>query len=103
MSAVHESIADTLRDCAQRIERCHEAPAPQAEQTFDDATTRVIGVRNAWMKSETSPERQATLRRLNALLSLMASIEFPLAGFHRERLDAVTKEMRAISDASGGT
>lgn len=100
MSAVRESLADTLRDGADRIESCHQAPAAQAKQTFGAVMTDVIAARNACLRSGADASRQATLRRLNALLSLMASIEFPLAGFHRERMDAVVREMRAIVESA---
>jgi hypothetical protein len=100
MNAVTESsLADLLRDTARQIDDCREAPAPEAKQAFAAATNRVIGARNARVRSGPAADREATLRRLNALLSLMISIEFPLSGLHRERMGAVAKEMRAIADA----
>ena len=102
MNAVRESLAGTLREGAQRIDGCHEAEAAQAKEAFGAVMTRVIAARNAWMRPDAGADREPTLRRLNALLSLMASIEFPLAGLHRERMEAVAREMRAIADALPG-
>lgn len=100
MNAVRESLADTLREGADRVESCHQAPAAQAKQTFGAVMTDVIAARNACLRVGPDPSRQATLRRVNALLSLMSSIEFPLAGFHRERMDTVVREMRAIAETA---
>ena len=98
MNALRDSLAEALREGAQRIDACHEAAPAQAKETFAAVMSRVIAERNAWMRAERRPGHEATLRRLNALLSLMASIEFPLAGLHRERMHAVATEMRAIAE-----
>ena len=102
MSTSPESLADTLRTAADEIEQCRDAPAAQAKQTFAQAMTRVIRGRNAWMASRQGQPQDATLQRLNVLLSLMSSIEFPLGGFHRERIDAVLQEVRAARGTLSG-
>ena len=102
MSAAPESLADTLRTAADEIEHSRDAPAAQAKQTFADAMKRVIRGRNAWMANRPGEPQDATLQRLNVLLSLMSSIEFPLGGFHRERIDAVLQELRAAQGTLPG-
>jgi len=57
---------------------------------------QVIRARNERIRALTAGADDPQLPRVNALLSVMSSIEFPLAGFHRERLDEVAKAMRAL-------
>jgi uncharacterized protein (DUF2342 family) len=96
MNATATSLADTLRTAADEVDQCREAPAAEAKQTFAQAMNRVIRARNAWIASRQGEQQEAMLRRLNALLSLMSSIEFPLGGFHRERIGGVVQELRAM-------
>ena len=87
-----------LQGAAEKIQACHDAPAPKAKEIFGEAMVGVIRVRNERIRalSVADAARDGELRRLNAILSLMASIEFPLAGFHRDRLAEVTRELRSL-------
>lgn len=98
MSDSGESLQDAVRAASDAIQRCREAPASQAKETFGDAMVRMIRVRNERLRALPAGEstRDGELRQLNAILSLMYSIEFPLAGFHRDRLDQVTQALQSL-------
>lgn len=79
---------DALRSVRAGVAACRDAPADRANEEFAPAMARLIAVRNAQL-SAADGAAHALLPQLNAILSLMAGIEFPLAGFHRERIDSV--------------
>jgi hypothetical protein len=91
-------VPDTLEDAIALIRHCRDAPVDEANAAFDRAMQRVIRDRNERIRtlSAGTAASDATLRKLNAILSLMASIEFPLAGFHRERLDQVAEQLQQV-------
>lgn len=91
------SLAEALRPAADAVRRCRDAPAAQAKETFGQAMLQVIRARNERLRDSSAREQQ---RRLNAILSLMASIEFPLGGFHRERLEQVVQALHALDDGA---
>lgn len=96
MSDANNSLTAALRAGAAAVERCRDAPAEQAQAAFGDAMTRIIAARNDCIHALTPSANDEALPRVNALLSVMSSIEFPLAGFHRERLGEVDKAVRAL-------
>ena len=57
---------------------------------------RIIRARNERIRSLAAGAGDPELPRLNALLSVMSSIELPLAGFHRVRLEEVARATRAL-------
>ena len=91
-------VPDTLQAAVERIRECRDASVEQANATFETAMQRVIRERNERIVALEAARRgqDARLRQLNAVLSLMASIEFPLAGFHRERLDQVASAIEKL-------
>jgi hypothetical protein len=96
MSDANDSLTAALQAGAAAVERCHDAPAEQAKKAFGDAMLRIIAARNDRIHALTQGADDEQLPRVNALLSVMSSIEFPLAGFHRERLGEVDSAMRAL-------
>lgn len=106
-------LVRTLREAADHMDGCAGSSAEEARRCFHEAYTRVIGARNHLMRARTHersadapPAREAEggrlqLERLNALLSLMTSFDFPLAGFHPERLDAARQEIRSLLAETG--
>jgi len=93
-----ENLQSVLCSVSERIAHCRNAPVDQAKEAFGAAMVRLIEARNARLAAvdATDPE----LQQLNAILSLMASIEFPLAGLHRERMDQVTRALDALASAA---
>lgn len=108
-----DELVQSLREAADHLDGCSDPSAEQARRCFHQAFTRVIGARNHLMRawaSERGAEAPAArepeggrlqLVKLNALLSLMASFDFPLAGFHPERLDAARQEIRSLLEEAG--
>lgn len=94
-------VPDTMQDVVERIRHCRGAPVAQANESFDAAMQRVIRERNERIAALGAEQRSqdTRLRQLNSVLSLMASIEFPLAGFHRERLDKVATAIEQLPAA----
>ena len=87
--------SDALRAAMDDVVACGDVPVAQAKERFAEAMKRVIALRNRQITGGAGLGAD-DLRALNALLSLMASIEFPLAGFHRERLEQVEAELRRL-------
>ena len=83
--------AELLRSLSAQIAQCRDAPAGKAKEAFGEALGRVIQLRNERLHADGT-----MLRQLNAVLSLMASIEFPLGGFHRERIGQVVRALDAL-------
>jgi hypothetical protein len=100
MNAMHESIAEAARAAASEIRGSQEAPAGKAKQVFADALDRIVRVRNERIRTRSAGDaaQDDELQRLNAILSLMAGIEFPLGGFHRERLVQVEQALQALQE-----
>lgn len=98
MSETRESLQEAVRAVSEAVGRCRDAPVAEAKETFGEALVRMIRVRNERLRALPPGEsaRDGELRQLNAIVSLMYSIEFPLAGFHRDRLDQVTQALHAL-------
>lgn len=90
------SVSERLRHAADTVASCERQPVDEAKKAFADATREVIAARNELIDGD---REDARLAKINALLSLMASVEFPLGGFHRERFGATVKAIRAAADA----
>lgn len=102
MSDTGESLQHAVRAASEAIERCRDAPVAQAKETFVQAMTQMIRARNERLRALPAGEsaRDGELRQLNAILSLMYSIEFPLAGFHRDRLDQVNQALHSLREGA---
>jgi hypothetical protein len=96
MSTTGDSLADALQAGAAVVERCREAPAPEAKKAFGEAMVQIIRARNEHLGARAASAGDPRLPRVNALLSVMSSIEFPLGGFHRERLGEVDQAIHAL-------
>lgn len=99
MSAV--DWRDALRRALDAVRQARGSPPGSGKETFGRATQLVIGVRNGRLAGAAGTPSggdadQPPLQRLNALLSLMASVEFPLGGYHAERMDAIERELQAL-------
>ena len=103
MDQRQSTLSDALRCVVAELEGCRTAPLPRAKEHFTGAMLELIRVRNARLPRGAAASDDDHLGQLNAVLSLMASIDFPLAGFHRERLDGVTGALRKMMDASTTT
>jgi hypothetical protein len=99
MSEPNPSIAEAAARAAAEIRSCHDAPAGQAKETFAHALDRLVRLRNERIRAQsaTAAANDSELQRLNAILSLMAGIEFPLGGFHRERLGQVEQALQSLA------
>jgi hypothetical protein len=97
------SIRARLTRAAGQVAECAEAPVEEAKRKFADAFRAVVGVRNDLIAAPgETPSAPAAdlLPKLNALLSLMTSIEFPLGGFHRERFGSTVRTIRQLADGA---
>lgn len=87
------ALEAVLRQATAEIEGCEDAAPHEGKQAVRMAMLQLIEARNALIRQGADEPR---LVALNAVLSLMASIEFPLAGFHRERLKAVGRALESL-------
>ncbi|MDQ6680118.1 MAG: hypothetical protein M3Y67_04035 [Pseudomonadota bacterium] len=86
-----------IREAARSVEVCMAQPPDPAKQSFHWAMRHVIQVRNGLLTQQAAPD-PGQLDRINAVLSLMSSIEFPLAGFHSGRLEHVIRALQQLVD-----
>lgn len=84
-----------LREAARSVQMCMAQPPEAAKQTFHGAMRQVIRVRNGLLTQEAALD-PGQLDRINAVLSLMSSIEFPLAGLHSGRLEQVIRALHQL-------
>lgn len=84
-----------LEDAAGRIEACRDLEPESGRQCFHEAYLQVVGLRNRLLRAE----QREGLSELNALLSLMSSVQFPLAGIHRDRLQAIADGIGRLLEA----
>jgi hypothetical protein len=91
MNSPDAPLSADIQAIRLQIERCRGAPVDEGKQAFASATSDLVRVRNQRLAAASAggAGRDPGLRKLDALLSLMASIEFPMAGFHRDRIDQV--------------
>lgn len=89
--------SSALREAARSVQACTAQPPESAKQNFHEAMRHVIQVRNGLLTQEAAPD-PGQLDRINAVLSLMSSIEFPLAGFHSGRLEQVIQALQQLVD-----
>jgi hypothetical protein len=99
--------AQVLHEAAATVARCEHQPVEQAKRAFAETFTRVVQVRNALIADAQRPhDTGAAAARVlvdaNALLSLMASIEFPLGGFHHERFGATIAALERLAASLEG-
>lgn len=88
-----------VREAARSVQVCTAEPPDAAEQTFHRAMRQVILARNGLLTQDVTPD-PGQLNRINAVLSLMSSIEFPLAGFHSGRLEQVIGALQQLLETA---
>jgi hypothetical protein len=94
MSAPDDLAPALFEEARAQIEQCRNAAPEEAKRGFVAAMNRLIAARNrALAGGPTADARDPALRQLNAILSLMASIEFPQSGLHRERMQQVVEAL----------
>jgi hypothetical protein len=104
MSADGTASRDRLRQAVDGVRQARGAPPPQGKQTFHQSLLLVIAVRNALLRTRAEDSVSGSdagngrwWDRLNSVLSLMSSVEFPLGGYHAERMDAIERELEALA------
>jgi hypothetical protein len=98
MSAPDELAPSVFEEARARIQQCRDADPEEAKRGFVAAMNDLIAARNRALAGDrTAAARDPALRQLNAILSLMASIEFPQSGLHRKRMDQVVEALARAS------
>lgn len=102
MSTVADPLVPLLQDARSRLRACHDLPVEEGKQVFQGIVKDLVDARNRKLagKAPQPDAREPSLRQLNALLSLVASVEFPLAGFHRDRIDEVAQALDRMTSPS---
>ena len=98
--------SNKVREQLQAVLHALDAIRPEAAskplQALAEPTQLLIRVRNeviAARRTGELAEPPALLQRLNQLASVMASLEYPLGGVHWPRIEAVRKELGALTRA----
>jgi hypothetical protein len=90
-------------DANTALQRLDELLAEKARSHADLARALrcVIAVRNRLIEqARAGAAARADLQQVNSLLSLSFGAEFPLMGFHRERIEKVRDGLRKMLGAS---
>ncbi len=98
MSDDSRATDDVLRGVIDQVQACVKAPPDEAKATFGHAMARLVRCRNRAIARTQAPAQDRALRDLNAVLSLMVGIEFPLMGLHRERMEQVTRALQRMRE-----
>ncbi|NEX61004.1 hypothetical protein [Noviherbaspirillum galbum] len=97
-----DAVREMLRDVAKKVdEAIRLAPGEQVKSRFGDALDAAIAARNrliALARDVDGDEKAAAcLPAVNALLSMMSSIEYPLEGLHLQRMQTVRQELQRLA------
>ena len=94
MSAANVLAPAVFEQARAQIQQCRDAPPDEAKRGFVSAMNHLIEARNRALAGDrVAAAREPALRQLNAILSLMASIEFPTSGLHRKRMNQVVEAL----------
>ena len=96
------ALAQVLQQAAATVAACEQLPIEQAKRSFAEAFQQVVQVRNGVIVQRRAQDAAGAtdrqLKELNALISLMASIEFPLGGFHGDRFASTVRLLHKASN-----
>jgi hypothetical protein len=95
MSGAGQDWRERIAQALQTVQQARRDQPGQGKKTFRGALLLVVGVRNERMRGRPAADA-ASLEQLNALLSVMSSVEFPLGGYHSERMDLVERQLKQI-------
>ncbi len=94
----HGQTPPDLQRAAQALRACRNCAPLEAASRLREAALAVTRVRNHLIGPAQDGDARARpqLARINALLSMLASLEFPLSGLARDRLDELIAEIDSV-------
>jgi len=96
------STVQCCRDACDSFDRIIEDRPHMSHERLSGAVQRIIELRDALIAERRSGEPGQTagglLTRVNSILSLAGSAEFPLVGVRWERIVAVRKALHALNE-----
>ena len=102
MSAEDTASRERFRQALAAVRQAHDAQPAPGKETFHKSLLLVIAARNELLRRRAEPSGSDAADghwwdRLNSVLSLMSSVEFPLGGYHAERMDAIERELESLA------
>lgn len=101
MQAAPDWTQSELRAALEQIEEMLSRRQPgQVSDQCSRAVSFLVRLRERMMEQDqTAPAAPLSLARVNAILSVLAGIEFPLAGVHWKRMEQVRDALRGLLQA----
>ena len=100
--AEQQSIDRQLEAVLHALEAVQPEQASSAMKSLAAPAQQLTRLRNdviAMQRGGAALAPQDLLPRLNQLVSVMASLEYPLAGIHWKRIEGLRKALRSLMDA----
>jgi hypothetical protein len=101
MNAASAAWRERLGHARDVVRQARDAQPPAGKEQFHESLLLVVAVRNELLRTAAEDSASGAdgpaCDRLNSLLSLMSSVEFPLGGYHAERMDAIERELEALA------
>jgi hypothetical protein len=102
MSLPGADSRERLQQALAAVQRARGEPPAKGKASFGQAFQLVVTMRNELLRQPSSAHAPP-LQGLNPLLSLMSSVEFPLGGYHSERMDLIERELKGLAAAATDT
>ena len=102
MSLPGAGSRERLQQALAAVQRARGEPPAKGKASIGQAFQLVVTVRNELLRQPSSAHAPP-LQGLNPLLSLMSSVEFPLGGYHSERMDLIERELKGLAAAPTDT
>jgi hypothetical protein len=99
MSLPGADSRERLQQALAAVQRARGEPPAKGKASFGQAFQLVVTMRNELLRQPSSAHAPP-LQGLNPLLSLMSSVEFPLGGYHSERMDLIERELKELAAAA---
>ncbi len=96
------SLVDQCRAAIEGLERAQTAPPLMALREADLVQRAVVDIRDALIErvrqNDTAAREHAALDRVNAALSLIVGLEYPIGGIPRESAKQAREVLQSVLD-----
>lgn len=96
------ALRQGLQDARNAVDEVRQRQAKNVDHAFAQAASRFYALRNRMLDDRRAGRLQdvpADLQdRMNAIASLMAGVEYPLAGIHWKRMDKIDEALGKLLD-----
>ncbi len=91
---------DRINKIISKLEDARNRPVAELERDLDEAQLLIVELRDSLIERLRRDERNGELRncldRSNLALSMIIGLEYPLGGFHREKIKQAEKVVKEL-------